>query len=74
MLVEEGAIELRAGERLVQLVEGQCIEVEGGSIESHRAPNDSTRLTLIASPPDDLAACLGVPGNFRAAWPSPRTP
>lgn len=66
VLVDEGAIDLRAGDRRVRLDAGQCVEIEGGCIESHCAHDDVTRLTVIASPQGDLRDRLGTPSECPA--------
>ncbi len=59
LLVEHGEVDLRTGERRVRMDAGDCIEVEGGRIESSLLDGSTARVTLIVSPPGDLAARLG---------------
>jgi len=66
VLVERGEVALRAGEQRVQMDTGDCIEVEGGRIQSGSTQAESASLMLIVSPPGDL--------NLRLGQPSPSTP
>ena len=59
VLVEDGAVDLRTGDRSVRMDAGDCIEVEGGRIEPGADLVSNARVTLIVSPPGDLAARLG---------------
>ncbi|MCR9094673.1 MAG: helix-turn-helix domain-containing protein [bacterium] len=59
VLVEDGAVDLRTGDRSVRMDAGDCIEVEGGRIEPGAELVSTARVTLIVSPPGDLAARLG---------------
>ncbi len=61
VLVEMGALNLVAGNQKVVMDEGDCIAVEGGQIESPVVQPDPTRLTIVGSPPGDLANSLGSP-------------
>jgi len=66
VLVERGEVALRAGEQRVQMDAGDCIEVEGGRIQSGSAQPESASLMLIVSPPGNL--------NLRLGQPSPSAP
>lgn len=59
VLVEDGEVDLHTSDRRVRMDAGDCIEVEGGRIESHADGGCAARVTLIVSPPGDLAARLG---------------
>ena len=59
VLVEDGAVDVRTGDRSVRMDAGDCIEVEGGRIEPGADLVSNARVTLIVSPPGDLAARLG---------------
>ena len=59
VLVEDGEVDLRTSDRRVRMDAGDCIEVEGGRIESGTDHGSAARVTLIVSPPGDLAAHLG---------------
>ena len=48
VLVERGGLDLHAGDQRVQMDAGDCIEVEGGRIQSVTHPRESATLTLIA--------------------------
>ena len=61
VLVERGAVELQAGDRRVQMDTGDCIEVVGGRLESALDRPCAASLTLIVSPPGNLAVRLGSP-------------
>lgn len=62
-LVEQGRITLQSGGRRVHITAGNCIEFEGGTIQSPSAQLDEARLTLIVSPPGNLEARLGAPAG-----------
>lgn len=59
VLVEHGAVDLWTGDRRVRMDAGDCIEVEGGRIEPGDDLASAARVTLIVSPPGDLATRLG---------------
>lgn len=62
-LVERGRITLQSGERRVHITAGNCIEFEGGTIQSPSAQLEEARITLIVSPPGNLEARLGAPAG-----------
>ena len=66
VLPGRGRRALRAGEQRVQMDAGDCIEVEGGRIQSGSAQPESASLMLIVSPPGNL--------NLRLGQPSPSAP
>jgi len=59
VLVEDGEVDLRTSDRRVRMDAGDCIEIEGGRIESGTDHGSAARVTLIVSPPGDLAAHQG---------------
>lgn len=59
VLVEDGEVDLLTGDRRVRLDAGDCIEVEGERIESGTDQGTTARVTLIVSPPGNLASHLG---------------
>ena len=61
VLVEKGEVSLRAAGRSVRMDTGDCIEVEGGEIQSPDEQHDSASLMLIVSPPGNLGQRLGAP-------------
>ena len=62
-LVERGIITLQSGERRVHITAGNCIEFEGGTVQSPSAQLEEARITLIVSPPGNLEARLGAPAG-----------
>ncbi len=62
-LVERGRITLQSGERRVHVAAGNCIEFEGGTIQSPSAQLEEARITLIVTPPGNLEARLGAPAG-----------
>ena len=61
VLVERGGVDLQAGDQRVQMDAGDCIEVEGGRIQSVTHPQESATLKLIVSPSGSLDLRLGKP-------------
>lgn len=61
VLVERGPIHLLAGTRCVLMKSGDCIAIDGGSIQSRDDRRDPAKLTLIISPPGGLDQRLGEP-------------
>ena len=72
-LVERGRITLQSRERRVHVTAGNCIEFEGGTIQSPSAQLEEARITLIASPPGNLQARLGAPTGS-SSESEPRSP
>lgn len=74
VLVEQGTIQVRAGEQRIEMNAGDCIEVEGGrSIESFGDQRNAASLTLIVSPPGtgNIERSLGAANANRAAQTAP---
>ncbi|MFK7896915.1 MAG: helix-turn-helix domain-containing protein [Myxococcota bacterium] len=67
-LVERGRISLQSGERRVHVAAGNCIEFEGGTIQSPSAQLEAANLTLIVTPPGSLASRLGAPTGSNSEW------
>lgn len=61
VLVERGEVDLQAGDQRIQMDAGDCIEVEGGRIQSRKEHPESASLMLIVSPPGNLHRWLGEP-------------
>lgn len=61
VLVQRGEVDLQAGDLRVQMDAGDCVEIEGGRIESRSGQLESASLMLIVSPPGDLGLRLGQP-------------
>ena len=59
VVVEDGEVDLQTSDRRVRMDAGDCIEVEGGRIASGAQLGSPARVTLIVSPPGNLAARLG---------------
>ena len=58
-LVERGKITLQSGDQRVQITAGNCIEFEGGTIQSPSAQLEEASITLIVSPRGNLETRLG---------------
>ncbi len=61
VLVERGEVDLQAGSQRIRMAAGDCIEIEGGRIESLESQPQTASLTLIVSPPGDLDRRLDQP-------------
>lgn len=68
LLVEHGAVEVEAGDECVRMDAGDCIEVEGGRLHAPRVGSDAACVTLIVTPPGNLAVHLGQPRPAPAAF------
>jgi transcriptional regulator with XRE-family HTH domain len=61
ILVQQGEVDLQAGDQQVHMDAGDCIEIEGGTIYSRSAQLGPASVMLIVSPAGSLRALLGEP-------------
>lgn len=62
VLVDQGGVDLQAGDRSFELQSGDCIEIEGGRAIIAGSPQlKPAHLTLIVTPPGELEIHLGPP-------------
>jgi transcriptional regulator with XRE-family HTH domain len=67
VLVQAGGVDLQAGSQSFQMDAGDCIEIEGGHIQSRCAQVESASLMVIVSPPGNLGLRLGQPQSSTPA-------